>query len=510
MRLLLIFIIGLSINARAEQITASFILKQRVSMEELALKVLDPKSDHYNIFYTPDEIRDLAAPTKQDYDRFLKDLQVSNFKIMYQSKSRLVISVRGESVNFENTFKTKIKFAHKGKYHKNTVVPRIPAKWSYIIQSISGFNNTRQSNALHKKVGQSVAFADKQPGILPATIKKVYGLDAIYKSGVTGKDQDIAIATYFDFSMDDVIDYYKIIGLSPTPTVDKVVFNGTPEYDAGSAGETELDVEFSGMIAPGANIHVHTSAENSDQGELILFTSILDMNRAKIANYSWGSCETAVDPSHRRDMDQVFARAIAQGINIFVASGDSGSDGCGDGGKVADWPALHPYVIAVGGTTLSIDKKGFKHEMGWSGSGGGFSNHYPLPPWQNMLKSPFLSRSFPDVSFNADPETGEAMWIRPSLDGQPAWQVIGGTSMASPQWAGFLALVNEARTDKGLKTIGFINPILYNATSKDKISIFVDITAGNNGLYTSVEGWDAVTGWGSMRGYAMLDYLSSK
>lgn len=510
MKKFLFFLVLFSFPARAEQITVSFILKQKIPIQTLAENVLDPKNPRYGVYYTVDEIRESIAPNKEDYDRFLTDLQKSGLKIMFQSKSRLVISVRGEHTFFESTFHTRIKFAHKGKYHKNTVVPRIPQKWSYIIKSISGFSNTRQSNALHKKVGRPVAFGDPQPGILPDTIKKVYGFDEIYKAGLTGKDQDIAIATYFDFSMDDVIDYYKIINLSPTPTVDRTIFNGPAEYDSGSAAETELDAEFAGMIAPGSNIHVHTSAENSDQGELVLFTSILDYDRAKIVSYSWGSCETAVDPSHRKDMDDIFARAIAEGINIFVASGDSGSDGCGDGGRIADWPALHPYVTAVGGSSLTIDRKGFKHEVGWSGSGGGFSNHYPLPQWQSGLKAPFVTRSFPDVTFNADPESGEAMWIRPDLNSPPAWQVVGGTSMAAPQWAAFLALVNEARKDKGFKTIGFLNPILYGATPPEKIAIFVDITSGNNGLYTAKEGWDAVTGWGSMRAYAMLDFLSSK
>src|ERR1700675_1627840 len=104
-----------------------------------------------------------------------------------------------------------------------------------------------------------------------------------------------------------------------------------------SAGETELDAEFSGMIAPGASIHVFASSQNSDAGELAMFTAILDDNRAKVVNYSWGSCDNQVSSSHQADMDKVFARAVAQGVNILNASGDSGSDCVGDGSTVTSF-----------------------------------------------------------------------------------------------------------------------------------------------------------------------------
>ncbi len=509
MRNAIIFLLSLfvfSFSARADQITATFVLKKRVTMEQLASNVYDPKSPHYGVFYTPEEIRDIAAPTKEKYDALIKELQRVGLRVTWQSRSRFVISVRGDHTVFESVFKTKIKFSQRGRYHKNVVEPKIPANLNDLIVSISGLDNTRQSKIKYKKLETPDSVA--QPGILPETLKKAYGFDSIYRAGISGKDQNIAIATYDDFILDNVTEYYRLIDISPTPNVDKVQFNGTPQYDTGSATETELDAELAGMIAPGSNIHVFTSAENSDQGELLLFTNILDDNRSKVVNYSWGSCETQLSITHREDMDKIFARAIAQGVNIFVASGDNGSDGCGDGGSVADWPALHPYVIAVGGTTISISKKGIKTEKGWTGSGGGFSSHYTLPKWQSELKDPFIRRSFPDVSFNADPASGEAIWTRTSAEPVASWQVVGGTSMAAPQWTGFIALVNEVRQSKNMKTLGFLNPLIYKATEKEKIAMFVDVTEGSNGAYFADRGWDAVTGWGSMRAYALLDYLT--
>jgi len=135
------------------------------------------------------------------------------------------------------------------------------------------------------------------------------------------------------------------------------------------------------------------------------------------------------------------------------------------------------------------------------------SANYALPLWQKSFKAPFIRRSFPDIAFNADPGTGEGIWVRSSLTSSPSWVQVGGTSMASPQWAGFLALVNEGRKERGLNSIGFLNPILYKASSIEKRDIFTDITSGSNGAYSAGNGWDAVTGWGTMKGHAMYQFL---
>jgi kumamolisin len=207
-------------------------------------------------------------------------------------------------------------------------------------------------------------------------------------------------------------------------------------------------------------------------------------------------------------MDKVFARAVAQGVNIMVATGDSGADSCQTGGKEADWPAAHPNVVAVGGTTIKLDSQNaLKSETGWSLGGGGISGLYKQPSWQvGVLSAPYNMRSYPDVAFNADNKSGEAIWTHYGSF-LPHWLVIGGTSMAAPQWSGLLALINEARTSAGKSEAGFLDPILYQgATSSQYGNLFHDITSGNNG-YAAAKGWDAVTGWGSPKADAILSYV---
>jgi kumamolisin len=342
--------------------------------------------------------------------------------------------------------------------------------------------------------------------VAQSTIKTAYGFDPLYAAGLTGKGQHIAIATYDGFHVDNVKKFYSLSNLKPQPSVDQVAFNGDADYSEGSAMETELDAEFTGMIAPGASVHVFASATNDDAGELQMFTAILDDNRAQVANYSWGSCESGLDTQHVADMSKVFARAVAQGVNIMVASGDSGSDSCQDGSTVADWPAAATNVVAVGGTTFA-QNNGAIAETGWDGSGGGISSIWELPQWQNQLGSPYMKRSYPDVSFNADPSSGQAIWTE--YYGQAGWMVIGGTSMAAPQWSGFMALVGEARHNAGKATLGFLNPIIYGLSNADRAQTFHDVTSGNNGAYTAGAGWDAVTGLGSMQADTLLKHLSN-
>lgn len=494
-------------HAFGRPMTATLNLTEKVSLQELAENVLDPNSDRYGVYYTPEEIKKMVAPDDEAYNRMLTELKYEGFSIVFESKSHLVLTIKGDHTDFERVFKTHILFT-KSLIHKNLESASIPENLS-IVRSISGLNNVRKFKPRYKIFPHLEEFSE-QPGILPDDIKATYGIAPLYDRGLTGEGQHIGVATYMNYEIEDIKQYFQKIEISPVPQVDTVEFNGKAVYESRSAMETELDVQMAGTIAPGAKIHVFTSAENSEAGELALFTAVLDDNRAKVVNYSWGSCETYVNEDHRPDMDRVFFRAVAQGVSLLVASGDNGSDGCGDGTVVADWPAAHPGVVAVGGTAIYLNADKTKRERGWSGSGGGLSSHYPLPSWQEGFKAPFVKRSFPDIAFNGDPSTGQGIWVRSSKNGTPQWEQVGGTSMSAPQWVGYLALVNEARAERGLRPLGFLNPILYGASQLEKARIFTDVTAGKNGKYSAGRGWDAVTGWGSMKGAEMLDFLLNR
>ncbi|MFI4884725.1 MAG: peptidase S53, partial [Steroidobacterales bacterium] len=200
-------------------------------------------------------------------------------------------------------------------------------------------------------------------------------------------------------------------------------------------------------------------------------------------------------------MDQAFQAAAAMGITVCVAAGDSGStDGVGDGGNHVDFPASSAHALACGGTSLQATATAIVKEVVWNGGdpasgagGGGVSTVFALPVWQQGLdatdaegnRSPLMNRGIPDVSADADPQTGYDVLV----DGTRA--VIGGTSAVAPLWAGLIARINAATG----RAAGFVNPALYSQPSALR-----DITQGNNGGFAASRGWDACTGLGSPNG----------
>ena len=188
------------------------------------------------------------------------------------------------------------------------------------------------------------------------------------------------------------------------------------------------------------------------------------------------------------------------GITVCVASGDNGSsDGVNDGADHVDFPASSPNALACGGTRVQGSGTTITSESVWNdgaqggAGGGGVSDFFALPAWQTGLQVTLAAggskalamRGVPDVSGDADPETGYDVRV----DGTDT--VIGGTSAVAPLWAGLIARINSTRGSP----VGYINPQLYAAPSG-----FHDITSGNNGTYAAAPKWDACTGLGSPDG----------
>jgi subtilase family serine protease len=211
----------------------------------------------------------------------------------------------------------------------------------------------------------------------------------------------------------------------------------------------------------------------------------------------------------------VFKQMAAQGQTIYSAAGDNGADDNGSSLSVDD-PSSQPYVVGVGGTKLTIASGGaYQSETTWNGGsssngagGGGVSTVWTIPSWQaNAATGKTLGsttmRNVPDVSLNADPTTGYAIYY----GGQ--WTVYGGTSCAAPLWAAFTALVNQQRISNGKGAIGFPNGLLYQLGSRYETD-FHDIADGSTNLYyPAVTGYDDATGLGTINGTNLIQDLSN-
>jgi kumamolisin len=209
---------------------------------------------------------------------------------------------------------------------------------------------------------------------------------------------------------------------------------------------------------------------------------------------SLGLGETFMAPGEVQTQRQKFLRLAAAGVNVFVSSGDAGSnpDVTGhnsNGATQAEYESSDPSVIGVGGTTLTLKSNGkVKKESGWASSGGGKSIFFPRPSWQTGNGVPAgTQRLVPDVSAAADPDTGAFLVFHGSVS------QIGGTSWSAPMWAGFCALINEARIKANKPALPFLNPLIYPLLGTPA---FRDITKGNNGAFNAGVGYDLVTGLG--------------
>jgi subtilase family serine protease len=244
----------------------------------------------------------------------------------------------------------------------------------------------------------------------------------------------------------------------------------TISVNTGWALETSLDVQWAHAIAPNATILL-VEARSNGLGDLLAAVNYAKSQPNVVAvSMSWGGSEFSTETSY----DSYFSSST---ITFFASSGDNGA------GVI--WPASSPNVVAVGGTTLNL-ASGSVVETGWSGSGGGASRYEPKPAYQTNFGLSGSMRAVPDVSYDADPNTGVPVYDSLGYSGQYGWFQVGGTSAGAPQWAAIQALGLTASN----------NNFYQDAKSSAYPSYFRDITGGSNG-YSAGPGYDYVTGLGS-------------
>jgi kumamolisin len=378
--------------------------------------------------------------------------------------------------------------------------PRLPAQLAGIVSSVTGLDDYTKAFSHAVRAG----------GLTPTDTLAFYNLSPLRNQGLDGTGQTVVLPEIDNLpNLSDLDKFASKFGLPPFEPLLTIKRNanwGTPEAPA---GETVMDLEIIHEIAPNAKLVVYLAGPQLALADRALDQMVTD-HLGSIISDSIGQCEAGVPSGHRDLVASVQDRAVAQGMSHFVASGDFGAYGCGDGTTVSvDFPSGLPNITAVGGTTAfqSIDGKYFK-EMAWSGpiegagTGGGASRYYPSPSYQKGVALPGGQgmRQVPDVAGDADPGTGFS-FIFQGQAGQG-----GGTSAAAPLWAGAMALINQDLKKKGLREAGFANPALYwmgQNSSKLPAPPFHDVASGNNLAVDAGPGWDFATGLGSMDGAAL-------
>jgi kumamolisin len=469
----------------------------RAKLEDKVLKgqVLDPQ----------DLTKDYS-PRPEDVERLVKWLKDEGFEVTHTSPDKTSVYVRGTVEQIEKSLQVKmIRVAKNGlTYNAAQNAPSLPAEVGAGVQAVIGLQPFRQATR-HTRIYRPVSPAAtpataNAPPYLVKEVLKAYNADNL---GVTGKGQKIAILIDTLPLDADTAHFWTRNNLPVTANrVEKIKLKDGPLPPV--EGEESMDVQWSSGIASGAKVRVYACGSlafvDLDLGlDRILADAMADAELRQVS-ISLGLGEQFLSPDGTPNGEvaiehQKLLQLAALGVNVFVSSGDGGSnpDQFGQSGGDKDqteWMASSPFAIGVGGTALHLDSTGaISSETGWVGSGGGVSKVFDRPAFQNQPGMPQgQKRLVPDVCLLAAPETGAYVRVN------GADQQIGGTSLSAPVWAGFCALMNEARTKANKPTLPYLNPLIYPLKGSDS---FRDITDGSNGGFDAGAGYDMVTGLGA-------------
>lgn len=374
-------------------------------------------------------------------------------------------------------------------------------------------------------------------GYSGAQLQGLYGMDGAIRSGNDGSGVTVGIIdAYASPTIEqDANTYFSRHGLPALKhgQFSQVVSPGTynrpenPRQDPqGWAGEETLDVEAVHTMAPGAHI-TYIGAPNNFRDMDAIMNRVVDEHLADIVSNSYGYGGEALPAGTIKPSLDTQVQAAAEGISLFFSSGDNAdeTDAVAGATPTPDWPASSPYVTAVGGTSAGVSASdGRVFELGWEtrrssldkatttwkpstwlyGSGGGTSRLFAQPSYQTGVVPDSISQTYggaamravPDVSALGDPNTGMLVGETQSApDGSQVYDEyrIGGTSLASPLYAGMFALAEQRAGHE----FGLANPVLYGTRAAS-----IDITKDDRAAYPGDVRSDYVNGVDASHGYA--------
>ena len=347
--------------------------------------------------------------------------------------------------------------------------------------------------------GSASPFGSPAPtGLSPEQIRHAYGFDQIIFNGGAiqgdGTGTTIAIVDAYDDPKiaSDLHQFDVSFGLAD-PVFTKVNQSGgsnLPSANRGWASEIALDVEWAHAMAPGAKILLVEASSPSYTNLFAAVSYAAHQTGVVAVSMSWGGSEFSGETGY----DGIFQTPAGHSGVTFIASS-------GDSGAAASYPAASPNVLAVGGTTLFVDSAGnVSNESAWSGSGGGISAVELQPAYQNgIVTQSSTRRANPDVSYDADPNSGFPVYDSYNNGTSRPWSQFGGTSAGSPQWAALVAIADQGLMLAGQSPLdggSEMLPALYALPAGDYRDIITGHSSGSPS-YSAGAGYDLATGLGS-------------
>jgi len=518
---------------------------QQDALNQLLDAQHNPESPYYHQWLTPEQYGERFGISDADTTQVVGWLKDHGMEVEEVTASRRSIVFSGAAAQVESAFHTRIHAYKIGSelHHANATEPEIPAALVQVVGGVVSLHDFHSEPMHGARRAPAPEFSSGGSYYLaPADFATIYDLVPLYQQSINGSGQSVAIVARSNIKLADVRQFRTVFGLPANDP--QIIVNGADPgiWSSNEETEADLDVEWSGAVARNATIKLVVSkSTNASDGVDLSAQYIVNHNLAPVMSMSFGLCEASLGSSGNGFLNSLWQQAAAEGITVFVSSGDNGAAGCD---SAAASSAMHgrgvnglcstPNSVCVGGTefndvsspslywsssnatgtqssALSYIPETTWNESGpgaglWA-SGGGASSVYAKPAWQAGTGVPADGkRDVPDVALSAAGHDGYLIYQEGGL------YVVGGTSAASPAFAGVMALVIQHTAARQ----GNANTAFYSLASKQRAggaSVFHDITKGNNSVpgltgFSATVGYDEATGLGSIDGSVLVSHWS--
>jgi subtilase family serine protease len=522
---------------------------QQSALEALLASQQNRTSSNYHKWLTPEQYADRFGMTRSDLAKVSTWLQSKGLTVDETARGRNRVFFTGTVAQIEDTFRTEIhRYVLDSESHfANATELSVPAAFADTVLSFGNLNDFHPKPRLRVAKPHFTSSISGNHFVAPADFATIYGLSGLnklYSSGLDGTGETIAVVGDSAINLSD-IDAFRSASNLPKNEPQTIVVSGTgtPTHN-GDEVEADLDLEWSGAVAKGANIIYVLVGPNANGGAFDALTFAIDNKVAPVISNSFGLCEADMGTANAQATQVSVQQAIAQGQTITSPTGDAGAADC-DGdlpttpavatlGLAVDTPASIPEITGVGGSEFMGDAEGgvppvntqywnagndagggsatgYIPEMVWNDTaasvkagqgiaagGGGASTIFGKPTWQTGTGVPNdNARDVPDISLNAsnfhDPYlicsqaffTSNNSTTTSCTNGFRASDnslaAVGGTSAGAPTFAGILAIINQATRAAKPSGQGNVNPELYSL-AKTTPTAFHDITTGTNSV----------------------------
>jgi subtilase family serine protease len=480
-------------------LVVSLPLRNMEKLDAMLQDIYDPQSPYYRHYLSVAQFTDQFGPSERDYDSALAFFSQNGFTVGPRAANRYLFAIDGKVSDIERLFHVALGLYRHPSEARNFISPDRPPTLDLQtpVQQVIGLDDfvLPYRHLVRGESDEPATGSGPGGNFTGSDIRTAY-----YPKGtLKGAGQSIGLMELEGVNLADVRTFFKDgYGAKNSVPIDRISTDGAPVGCTGSCDDTEqaLDIEYAISMAPSlasARVYVGNTAED-------VLNRMASDNISKILSTSWGWNE-----NFKTD-DGLFKEFAAQGQTNLTASGDYSSLSAS-----GPWPEEDANIVAVGGTDLVTAKAGgnWTRETGWNGSAGGPSTDksiliesYQLPYINAANGGSRTLRNVPDVAASADTD------MMVCADGTCVGG-YGGTSFASPIWAGFIALANEQAIANGRPVVGFINPAIYALGMTANYGAgFHDIIKGKSGKFSCTTSYDLVTGLGSPTGQELIDLLA--